>query len=548
MNKTILKVAALLIAAFAVAVPFVHGETIVSETGLGYNQTYARDMSRRDVASFQANYSSASPAAVSFVDGVRSTDSLTVSGITTFTGVKATDTITVTATSNLAAVSATDNITVASNTALTAALLIIDTGRPIALLEGRDWTKTDTSTGTAESIKTAINTQVPNITATRGGSVVFTTATVGGTVGNAYTITSSTNAALTPSAASFAGGRPPAMQNAFFTLNGRVYRNGYEWFEQATSSETATNIAALINALSDVDASAASSVVTATAATAGTAGNAFTLTASTTALAIGGATFSNGRDTATVTINGTVLTNGVDWATGSTSSGTAKNISDAIQANATLAALVASTWSAAGVVTSTAVTAGTAGNVAASENSSQLAWASANYTGGAASNINTTTYSIGKANLFGNGMQVLYTKAAGSTDPANLTANTTYFVIYTDANNFKLATTGANAKAGTAIVISSQATAGGGTFTLTPLAIAGTPSFKWQVSNDNTNWTDYTATSQGVSVSSVTVSAYTAGGASTVWDFGAFGYLWIRLNVISPTAGGLNLVVTDGKK
>jgi hypothetical protein len=546
MKKTILKVAALLIAAFAVAVPFVHGETLVNETGLGYNQTFSRDMSRSDKASFQAVYSSASPAAVTFNDGVRSTNSLTVSGITTFTGVKATDTITVTATANLPAVGASNNITVASNTALTAALLTITTSRAIYLLEGRDWTLTATSTGTAEAIKNAINSNVPGVIATRGGSVVYTTATAGGAIGNGYTVASSTNAALTPAAASFSGGRAPALQNAYFTLNGKVYRNGYEWFEKPTSSQTATTIAALINALTDVDANAVSSVVYATAAVAGTAGNAYTLTSSTSALTVSGATFSNGRDTATVTLNGTVLTNGVDWATGSTSSATAKNISDAIQANTTLAALFASTWSAAGVVTSTAIVSGTAGNVAVSENSSQLSWSGPLYAGGAASLINTTTYSINKANLFGNGMQVLYTKTAG-TDPANLTANTTYFVMYTDASNFKLATNAANAKAGTPIAISTQNAAGGGTFILTPLAITGTPSFKWQVSNDNTNWTDYTTTSQGVAVSSVTVTSYTAGGASTIWDFNWFGYLWIRLNVISPTAGGLNLVVTDGK-
>ena len=51
---------------------------------------------------------------------------------------------------------------------------------------------------------------------------------------------------------------------------------------------------------------------------------------------------------------------------------------------------------------------------------------------------------------------------------------------------------------------------------MAPLTIAGTPSFKWQSSNDGTNFAD-------LSVSSVTFgSPYTA--ASTQWDFGTYNY------------------------
>jgi hypothetical protein len=356
---------------------------------------------------------------------------------------------------------------------------------------------------------------------------------------------------MTVAAASFSGGRQPALQNAFITFNGLIFRNGYDWFEKPTSSETATEIAELLNVVTGLDAAAAGSVIYATATTEGSAGNDFTLSASTSALLVASANFTAGRDTATVTINGTVLTNGVDWTTGTTSSGTAKNISDAIQANTTLSALFASTWTAGGVVFSTAITQGTAGNVAVSENSTQLSWSNASaYTGGAASDIDTANVSIVKTNLFGNGMRVLYQKTAASTNPRDLIAETTYYVIAISPSRFKLATTAANAKAETAVQISTQLAAGGGSFTLTPLAIAGTPvSFRWEVSNDGTNWAPYTITSQGVSVSSVTIlsSAYPVGGTSAIWDFGWFDYLWLRLSVISPTAGGLRLLVTDGK-
>lgn len=138
------------------------------------------------------------------------------------------------------------------------------------------------------------------------------------------------------------------------------------------------------------------------------------------------------------------------------------------------------------------------------------------------------------------GFQVLYTSSTIS--PSPLVNQTTYYVIPVDRSSFKLATTLNNAKAGTGIVITSSGTAH--TYTLAPLAITGTPSFKWQVSNDGTNFNDYTANSYNVTVSSVTMLSYTLGGASTVWDFGPFDFTWIRLNAIAPTQGGIQLKCT----
>jgi hypothetical protein len=65
---------------------------------------------------------------------------------------------------------------------------------------------------------------------------------------------------------------------------------------------------------------------------------------------------------------------------------------------------------------------------------------------------------------------------AGGALPAELTANTNYFVIYNDANSFKMATTLANAIAGTAINITDDGT---GTHTLrhVPWGIDGANNF-----------------------------------------------------------------------
>jgi len=140
------------------------------------------------------------------------------------------------------------------------------------------------------------------------------------------------------------------------------------------------------------------------------------------------------------------------------------------------------------------------------------------------------------------GFQVLFSTNGAASAPSPLINQTTYYVIPVDVNDFKLATTSTGAVAGTAIVLTSTGTAGA--YKLTPLAITGTPSFKWQVSNDGTTWNDLTATPYNVAISSITMSAYTFGGASTVWDFGPFNYVWVRLNVIAPTAGGIQLKCT----
>lgn len=82
--------------------------------------------------------------------------------------------------------------------------------------------------------------------------------------------------------------------------------------------------------------------------------------------------------------------------------------------------------------------------------------------------------------------------------PTGLATSTDYFVIVVDDDNFKLASSLANAQAGTAVDIT--AASGGGTHTFTPTGIAGT--IKMQYSIDKTNWGDISGTSQTVTGSS----------------------------------------------
>ena len=111
-----------------------------------------------------------------------------------------------------------------------------------------------------------------------------------------------------------------------------------------------------------------------------------------------------------------------------------------------------------------------------------------------------------------------------TTLPAGLSAATDYFVIVLTANTFKLATSLANALAGTAIDITD---AGTGTHTFTPTSVAG-GAIKLQKSNDRTNWSD-----EG-SATNVTADA-------TVWlekDRPGFRYARVHLTLTAGRISG----------
>ncbi len=108
------------------------------------------------------------------------------------------------------------------------------------------------------------------------------------------------------------------------------------------------------------------------------------------------------------------------------------------------------------------------------------------------------------------GRKVAATNSGGAL-PAGLTA-TTYYVIAIDAATIKLASSLANALAGTPVV-DITAAAGGGTHTLTPAALS-TASVKLQWSNDDTNWYDLTNMSQNISATGTLgflINDFTAG-------------------------------------
>jgi len=440
---TIAAACASLLASIAVvqAARVIYNQTFVSETALAYNNTYVLDLgssalpwSNIDSAFMQADYSSTTIAAVNFTDGTASTATITVSSY-----------------SALGAAVGSNTLTVSSNT-------------------------------------------------TR------------------------------------------ALKGQTFTLGTKVYREGDMWSVKGSTTLTAVEITNKINADADVNtifsATNTLAVITITCRSSGTACNNYALTSSTNAaLTPGAAKFSGGRNNGILVMAGQMLVEGTDFVASSSNALTAKAISDGIQANATLAAVIKSTYtSGSAVVTATSAVVGA--NIRYGMWSSSyvaLAPFAPQFSGGTASNIVTASSKLNvTAHSLTTGLAVLYTKSAG-TSPGALVANTTYYVIKVDANNFKLASSQANAILGTAVSIATQTAQGGGSFTLTPLALTGTPAFKWQYSNDNSHWTD-------MSVSSVTMTSLAA--ATSVWDFSGINYRYLRLNVVAPTTGGISLVVT----
>ena len=128
-----------------------------------------------------------------------------------------------------------------------------------------------------------------------------------------------------------------------------------------------------------------------------------------------------------------------------------------------------------------------------------------------------------------------------------MTTSTTYYA-GSNGTSFNLATTSTGAVAGNFITFTSTTAGVGYSLKFAPLAITGTPSYQWQVSNDGVNYQNYTVNDQGVAVSSVTVGTFFSSGTVTTWDFGEIQYAWIRLNVVGPTTGAIKLqVIGNGK-
>lgn len=160
------------------------------------------------------------------------------------------------------------------------------------LTEGADWTAATDNATTAASLELAIE-AVTNINSSALGAVITVQAAAVGTAGNAYTL--ATNAAvggLTISGATLTGG-----QNAgTFTIGSDTITEGSDFNAATSNTQTATNIAAAIDALTGVNASAVGTRVTIHNDASGTVGNSVALltNGSASAVTLSGATLLGG--------------------------------------------------------------------------------------------------------------------------------------------------------------------------------------------------------------------------------------------------------------
>lgn len=233
------------------------------------------------------------------------------------------------------------------------------------------------------------------------------------------------------------------------------------------------------------------------------------------------------NSTPTLTINGV----NVSYTPVATSTGTAKAISDAIMANSSLNTIIVSTYTTniTGVVWATSTVTGVNAYTVTSSSWAALTPSNFRFVNGVASDVDSTNDTITKTNTFMRGQGVVLSTTT-NVAMSGLSWGTTYFAIpYLAGTSFKLASSLANATAGTAIDISTG-TVGGGAFVLTAQPYsAGSAGFAWQASNDNSNWWTIP------SISSVSVSG--SGTNNVGWDFGDWNYRYLRLNFTGPTRG-----------
>ncbi len=250
----------------------------------------------------------------------------------------------------------------------------IDTSNNAAAADFADSVNNDVRAGTLNDLSAVAVTDT-----------VTLTQTVAGAGGNATTLTSSsTGVRLITSGATFANGR-----NAdTVTINGLVYTavagaraNNTQFSIDTSDTAAATDLAAAITAdsrsgtLNDVTATSLNAVVTCTQTVSGAGGNATTLVSSNgTRLAVSGAgTFTGGLDADVATVNGLTYTgvagvkaNNTQFSTDGDDTANAADLAASINADTrtpvTVPTVDVSATSAAGVVTISATTGGTAGN------------------------------------------------------------------------------------------------------------------------------------------------------------------------------------------
>jgi hypothetical protein len=199
------------------------GGVMVSSTGVTQSFNIQQELDFIDGFNMQAVWSDGTPSAAAFIDGVKSTGTITINNGTALHGVGASGYITVLSTSHLQG-----------------CRIVIG---PHVFTNGVEWSVGATTNATATSIAAAIDATALFVATNTGGfNVIYATVATAGTVGNSYAFTSN-DSSITVSAALLSGGVAPAtLSFSTWTLT-----EGVQWTAQADTTATALSLAAAIN-------------------------------------------------------------------------------------------------------------------------------------------------------------------------------------------------------------------------------------------------------------------------------------------------------------
>ena len=501
-------------------------------------------------------------ASQTFTDGQAATATLTVASYTGLSTATASGTFTAVSTSAAVGVQGSAAVVISSNVSGTQ---IAITGPPGALNlmvggnVGQGYSSTSTAVNFATAVIASSNTSGMTASVNTSSTVVTVSCLAYGTFCNNYAVTSSSPTAI--STAAFSGGTNPVtvtVGGAQFTAAvSSITANQFN--VGANTTAMATNLAAQIAASSNtigITAASAGTVVSATATVAGAAGNSFaTLTSNALAISTAALTMSGGQSNAVTCINGTCLTANSSYYPATSNTVTAAAIVTAWSTQ--VASQTITLTSAGAIISATSTVVGTAPNsylltvttnaitplvlVSSSATTGAQVGTFSGGTNAAYTLVNGTGTVLTIPNHgFNTALPVLYSTGS-ATAITGLTNQTTYYPIYLTANTISLASSTVQAMLGNALPLtSSQTKATADTFTLAPLAITGTPSWQFVVSDDAINWVPFTTTVNNIAISSATYSTYVATGTVNVYDLNHMDYAWFGAKVIPPTTGALN--------
>ncbi len=373
-------------------------------------------------------------------------------------------------------------------------------------------------------------------------SATLMTQTFGTGAAATGSVTVNTNSALSQATAvnNITIPETSVISGAAVILPGYVLREGVNWTGVGkTPSQAASSLASALSAaqIPGLAWSATGSVVYGTATAPGSIYNRYYITSTSTDVVVATPQFTGGQDAASVLIGGVQLLEGRDWSVGAAATNTAANIAAAVGANAVLSKWVSASASGAAVDLTTTFVGASADLALMSSTPTALAMSGAEMSGGANASYNLNS---GTINLPGHGYPTgaaVNYQAGSSPAIGGLVSGTTYYVIALDANDLQLATSQTNAAAGTFVSLTSSSTlTAADSYTLSPLAISGTPGIAWEVSNDDASWVALAPT-----VSSVTISSYSNPPAFTGWNLGNLGYRYVEAVVAPPTTGALSV-------